>query len=327
MKNLIKLKTGRLYIFVLLIFLSGVVCLAQNEKMRETKFNLIVTDKKGNFVNSLSKNDISVFIDGKEQTDFTLETENPPLLYMIAVDNSGSMRLFLEAIITAAKTLVEKNKAEDLTSLMRFISADKIQPLEKFTSDRDSLFKILDAYYIEGGQTALVDAIYKSVELVAAQKAANDNTRRVVVVISDGEDRDSFYTKSKLLELLKKEHVQIFFIGLVHQLSNESGTQEVLIMDKDKKFKKVQQKYENKRKPAIEFIESLARESGGAAIFPGNKQKISDVATQIAAQMQTQLVVKFSTVETTDGKKIEIKPTKSAEKKELKFSYRADFPK
>src|SRR5215213_1913404 len=196
MKNLTKLKN--VYLFTLLIALSVTLCAAQNEKSKETKFNLIVTDKKGDFINDLAKDDISVLIDGKEQTNFTLERETLPLLYMISVDNSGSMRVYLDEIIAAAKTIVGKNKAEDLTSLMRFVSADKIKPLDKFSSDRNYLSNILDGYYIEGGQTALIDAIYKSVEIVAAQKAPHENFRRAVVVISDGEDRDSFYTRAKL---------------------------------------------------------------------------------------------------------------------------------
>ena len=324
MQRSYKLKAEILLIFFLLILLTAFEGLARTE----TKINLIAVDKSGDLVSGLAKEEISVFIDGKEQPNFVLEKETLPLIYMIALDNSGSMRLLIDDIKEAARILIEQNQPEDLTSLMRFVSSDKIQMLEKFSSDKNYLLSKFEMFYAEGGQTALTDAIYKSVQAVAAQPNKDGkNYRRIVVVVSDGEDRASAYTMQQLKELLNKENVQIFFVGLIEELGDKSGSVTVIKKDKDGKTKVEKEKYGDQRKLSVEYIEKTVAESGGVAIFPKKDKKISEIAGQIAAQMRTQFVVKITTDEIPDNKKIEIKPSKNAEKRKLKFFYRGGITK
>ena len=163
----LKLKNAKFFILVLLFICTSLTVFAQSEtdsqiidKKEQAKFNLIVKDKDNNFVNSLSKDDISIFIDGKEQTDFTIEKETLPLLYMLSIDNSGSMRFHWKDIKDSAKTIIGQNQSNDLMALMRFVSADKIQTTENFSLEKEYLFKNLDLFGIERGPTALIDAIY-----------------------------------------------------------------------------------------------------------------------------------------------------------------------
>ncbi len=317
MKNLQKLIFKDLSILILLTVFSGFICLAQDIKEDQNNtnavksiINLIVTDKNNNFINNLGKEDISVFIDGQEQTNFTLETDKLPLLYMISADNSGSMRFLWNDIRNSVKKIIGQNKPEDLTALMRFVSFDKIQITDKFSSDEKYLFSKLDLFQIEGGQTALIDAVYDSVKIVADQKGVSDNYRRTVVVISDGEDRNSKNTAKQLSKLLIESNVQVFFIGLVNELDNEGN------------FSR-----KSPRKKAIEFIERVAKESGGVAVFPEKIEDLPEIANQIVNQMRTQFLVKLPTTENLDNKKVEMKPSKTAKNRKLKFNYRAGLIK
>ena len=77
------------------------------------------------------------------------------------------------------------------------------------------------------------------------------------------------------------------------------------------------------RKKAINFIESIVRNSGGVALFPEKIVDLPKIAKQISDQMRTQFVIKFLNLENLDNKKIEIKPTKTSKNKKLDFNFRA----
>jgi len=83
----------------------------------------------------------------------------------------------------------------------------------------------LDSLYVEGGQTAIIDAVYLSAEHVSEYKKGGDDDRRrrALIVITDGEDRNSFYKQEKLFSRLREEDVQIYVIGFVNELDKEGG--------------------------------------------------------------------------------------------------------
>ncbi|MCV4733173.1 VWA domain-containing protein, partial [Escherichia coli] len=60
--------------------------------------------------------------------------------------------------------MIAANRPGDETSVIRFISSDKIEILEEFTQNKNDLNDALENMYIEGGQTAIIDAIYLAVE-------------------------------------------------------------------------------------------------------------------------------------------------------------------
>lgn len=301
------------FTLILLIIFSSLICLGQEEnpdkkvdsQSSSKEISLIVTDKNYNAVGNVAKNEIALFIDGKEQTNFTLLKETAPLLYMISIDNSGSMRMGFDDILNGAKSIVNQNNQKDLTALMRFVSADIIQITDKFSSDKEYLHNNLDLFAVEGGQTALIDAIYNSVEIVAKQSGVENEYRRAVIVISDGEDRASSHNEKQLLELLRKEKVQVFFIGLTGQLDKSGGFI-----------------HKNPQKRAEEFINTVTQESGGVAIILKKTKELSEVATKINSLMRTQYILKFQMPENIkDDTKIKIKLADTSDRKHLKFYF------
>jgi Ca-activated chloride channel family protein len=118
-------------------------------------------------------------------------------------------------VVDAGKTIINSNKPGDETFLVRFISSDKIETVQDFTSNKELLTDGLESFYVEGGQTAIIDAVYLSAEHVSEYRKGDegDRRRRALIVITDGEDRNSFYKQEQLFARLREEDVQIFVIG------------------------------------------------------------------------------------------------------------------
>src|SRR6185295_14892812 len=195
------------------------------------------------------------------------------------IDTSGSLRSQLQAVIDAGKTIINSNKSGDETFLVRFISSDKIETVQDFTASKDLLMDGLDSLYVEGGQTAIIDAVYLTAEHVAEYKKGSDSDRRrrALIVITDGEDRTSFYSQEKLFARLREEDVQIYVIGFVRELDRDGG----LIR-------------KSPRDKAINLINKLATETGGRAFFPESLSELPQIANEIIRDLRTQYVVSYN---------------------------------
>jgi Ca-activated chloride channel family protein len=246
-----------------------------------------VIDRNNRPIDNVRQNDFRVFEDGIEQPISSFTREEVPISYGMSVDTSGSLRSQLQSVIDAGKTIVTSNRPGDETFLVRFISSDKIETVQDFTSSKDLLMDGLDSLYVEGGQTAIIDAVYLSAEHVAEYKKGNesDRRRRALILITDGEDRNSFYKQDQLFARLREEDVQIYVIGFVNELDKESG----LIR-------------KSPRERAVNLINKLASETGGRAFFPTSIADLPQIASEIVRDLRTQYVLSYNpTNKTKDG--------------------------
>jgi Ca-activated chloride channel homolog len=246
-----------------------------------------VIDRNNRPINDVPQNAFHVFEDGVPQTIETFSREEVPISYGLAVDTSGSLRSQLQSVIDAGKTIINANKPGDETFLVRFISSDKIETVQDFTASKELLMDGLDSFYVEGGQTAIIDAVYLSAEHVSEYKKGDegDRRRRALIVITDGEDRNSFYKQEQLFSKLREEDVQIFVIGFVNELDKEAG----LIR-------------KSPREKAVGLINKLATETGGRAFFPESIADLPQIASEIIRDLRTQYVIAYNpTNKTQDG--------------------------
>jgi Ca-activated chloride channel family protein len=246
-----------------------------------------VIDRNNRPINNVTQNEFHVFEDGVSQTIESFSREEVPISYGLAVDTSGSLRSQLQSVIDAGKTIINSNKKGDETFLVRFISSDKIETVQDFTSNKDLLMDGLDSFYIEGGQTAIIDAVYLSAEHVSEYKRGDegDRRRRALIVITDGEDRNSFYKQEQLFARLREEDVQIFVIGFINELDKDSGFIRKSPRDK-----------------ATALINKLATETGGRAFFPESISDLPQIANEIVRDLRTQYVLAYTpTNKTHDG--------------------------
>jgi Ca-activated chloride channel family protein len=246
-----------------------------------------VIDRNNRPINDVPQNAFHVFEDGAPQPIENFSREEVPISYGLAVDTSGSLRSQLQSVIDAGKSIINANKPGDETFLVRFISSDKIETVQDFTASKELLMDGLDSFYVEGGQTAVIDAVYLSAEHVSEYRRGDDGDRRrrALIVITDGEDRNSFYKQEQLFARLREEDVQIFVIGFVNELDKETG----LIR-------------KSPREKAVQLINKLATETGGRAFFPESIADLPSIANEIIRDLRTQYVIAYNpTNKTQDG--------------------------
>ena len=241
--------------------------------------NVRVIDRNNRPIDNVRENELHVFEDGVEQPLAFFTREEVPISYGLAIDTSGSLRSQLPSVIDAGKAIVNTNKPGDETFLVRFISSDKIETVQDFTSNQDLLIDGLDSLYVEGGQTAVIDAVYLSAERLAEYKKGDDNDRRrrALILVTDGEDRVSFYNQEQLFARLREQDVQIYVIGFVNEL------------DKDGGFIR-----KSPRERSVNLINKLASETGGRAFFPQSIADLPQIANEIVRDLRTQYIIAYN---------------------------------
>ena len=241
--------------------------------------NVRVIDRNNRPINNIQQREFKIYEDGVlQQIDFFSRSE-VPTNYALVIDNSGSLRQQLDKVVEAGKILVNTNKPEDETMVIRFVGRDKIQIEQPFTSNKTDLMDSLDNLYIEGGQTAIIDAVYLAVENVdeyERSRKSENSKRRALVLVSDGEDRNSYYNEKQLFELLRESEVQIYVIGFVGDLSKEGG-----FISKSPQGK------------AKDFLERIAKETGGKAWFPASAAELPKLAGEISSELRTQYSIGY----------------------------------
>lgn len=237
-----------------------------------------VVDRNNRPINNLSEKEFKILEDGvPQQIDFFSKSD-VPTNYGIVVDNSGSLRQQLDKVVEAGKILVNTNRPADETMIIRFVGRDKIEIEQPFTSNKTDLNDALDNLYTEGGQTAIIDAVYLAVENIDEyeKNQKDDHKRRALILVSDGEDRNSYYNEKQLFDLLKESEVQIYVVGFVDDLSKDGG-----FISKSPQAK------------AKAFLERLANETGGKAYFPKSSAEMPELARDISNELRTQYSIGY----------------------------------
>jgi Ca-activated chloride channel family protein len=246
----------------------------------EIKLNVRVVDRLNRPVNDVRQDEFRVFEDGVPQTVESFTKSEVPISYGIVIDNSGSLRNQINQVIDASKTIINSNRPGDETFLVRFVSSDEIKVMQDWTANKQDLNDALDDLFVEGGQTAILDAVYLSAEHAAAHKKGNDledKRRRALILVTDGEDRNSFYKQEQLFERLREEDVQIYVIGFVNELDKEGGF-----------IRKSQ------RSRAVSLLDRLAKETGGRAFYPTSLSELPQIAEDITKDLRTQYVLSYN---------------------------------
>lgn len=251
----------------LLSFGSGLF--ARDPQSEVVVLHVRVTDPSSKAVLDVPQSSFRVLEDDLQQTITLFSKEQIPVSYGLVIDNSGSMRSQLGAVVNAAVRIVNSNKPGDDAFLIRFISSDKVQVVQETTSDRGLLANGLDTLYVEGGQTAVIDAVYLAVEKLSKQASSDKPRRSALVLVTDGEDRNSFYKVEKLLSLLGSSDVQIYAIGFTGELKGKAAGK------------------------AKDLLSQLATDTGGRAFFPTSAGELTNIAEQIINDIRTQYVIGY----------------------------------
>jgi Ca-activated chloride channel family protein len=273
--RLVKRELERALVLLSCILLACAQSEAQDQSKAATpvKLSVLVLDKQNLPVAGLRQQDFVLLENGKPQTVSFFSAEDIPLSYGLVIDTSGSLRSQQDKLRGAALQIINGSKPSDEGFMTGFI--DRTMLAQDFTREKSVLAEGLNRLSIHPGQTALVDAIYASAVHLNERKA--ENTRRALILITDGEERNSYYKVDQLIDYLRANDVQIFIIGLVRELEDNNGG---LIK-------------KSSRDEAEKLLERLARETGGRVFYPKDVKDVQKAAEEIMLDLHSQYVIGY----------------------------------
>jgi Ca-activated chloride channel family protein len=239
-----------------------------------------VVDKNGEFVSGLKKENFKVFEDAVGQNIVSFSQEDVPVTLGIVLDTSGSMRSKFDGVTKAALAFIRASNSDDEVFLIGF--NDEVELLEDFTSDLDAIADSLNNTYVTGG-TALWDAIYLSV-----QKAqSGSKPKKAIIVVTDGEDRDSYYKLDEMVAKVQESDVQVYSVGFLNQIPDKGLFGHWSKSEPEK---------------AHDALERISEETGAKAFFPKDVGEIHNIVSQIAYELRNQYSISYvSSNSTRDG--------------------------
>lgn len=163
-----------------------------------------VTDRNGAIVGGLTQNDFAVTEDGRPQKISIFEKQSElPLNLTLAIDTSGSVKKDLPAEAAAARRFAHALvRPQDQMSVMQF--STEVRALVPFTNKLSLIDRGLGQLRT-GWATAMYDAIYEGANRLGAMEG-----RKVLIVISDGDDTANNTTYAQALEQALRNEVMIY---------------------------------------------------------------------------------------------------------------------
>ena len=280
-------------------------------KVFEVRLPVTVTQKK-DLITGLTRGDFQIFEDGVQQevTFFSDEKTNPPVYVGVLMDTSPSTAGKIGFSKEAAKNFIYTvtRLRKDKAAFMTF--DNEIQLRQDFTDKLDLLDRAVDKVKRTGSQTALYDAIWQ----FSDEKLRNVPGRRVIVVITDGDDTFSRADLNDAIDIAQRTETTIFgistkagFLGTVPGV--EAGT----VKDKGDKL-----------------LTQLCEDTGGQVFFTGDMLALERAFKKISDELRSQYIITYKPADQNyDGRnrKIEVRFTdkeKTAKYKiRSKSSYRA----
>jgi VWFA-related protein len=239
-----------------------------------------VTDKKNRYINDLSKTDIEILEDNKPQEVFSFERQTDlPITIAMLIDISGSQQYTLGEEISAGKTFFRRvlRPKKDLAAVVTFEHESVLE--QNLTSDIDKLMRALDRVRIPAetvtyqrggtppinnsgvGSTALYDSVYS----VSSDLLRREAGRRVIILVTDGEDTASSIKMKEAIERTWRSEIIVYSVGIGGPMGVDQGT-----------------------------LKKIAAETGGRAFFPRTEKDLDEAYAQIDEDLRSQYILAYT---------------------------------
>jgi VWFA-related protein len=261
--------------------------------IRRVRLPITVTDKKGQFVPGLTQRDFLILEDKVPQQIETFSddiSQTLPLYIAVLMDTSpstaGKLKFQQESAMNFIQTVVKPRRDRVLFGTFD----DEINLLQDFTDKLDLLDKAVYGVKKMGKQTALYDAVWQFCD----EKMRTVPGRRVLLVVTDGEDTYSRANLRDAIDIAQRTETTIFAISTkAGFLSTVPGVEAGQVADKKDRE-----------------LQTLAEETGGVAFFTGDMLSLERSFTRISKELRAQYLVTYNPTNTKyDGsfRKIEVK--------------------
>ncbi len=168
---------------------------------------MTVTDRKGRAVTGLKKEDFKIYEDGGEQTIGFFSAEERPASWGLVLDRSGSMEGMIEDVYQAALHVIDEGTEQDEMFIVTF--DDQMEIVCDLTTNRHKLENSILGLRA-GGATASFDAVAFALD----QTRRGTHRKKVLVVITDGEDNRSRLKFRHLIERVEEGDALIYTVGM-----------------------------------------------------------------------------------------------------------------
>jgi Ca-activated chloride channel family protein len=247
-----------------------------------------VLNRRNKLVPDLEKENFKVFDNNTQQAIrfFTRQTDLPLRIGML-LDTSNSIRDRLKFEQDAATNFVYSvlRRNKDAAFVMTF--DDEPQIIQDFTSEADKLRdQIVNTR--AGGGTAIYDAVYQACEKQLSHPPRPpgdqpDIVRRVMILISDGDDNLSTHTRAEAIEMAQRFSVVIYTISTSTQWVSLSQTDPEKMADR-----------KTHKTEGDQILEHLAEETGGRAFFPYHVDDLDQSFQDIGDELRNQYSIAYN---------------------------------
>tara|TARA_B100001123_G_scaffold336740_2_gene380821 strand:+ start:1606 stop:2520 length:915 start_codon:yes stop_codon:yes gene_type:complete len=256
--------------FIMIFLVQGLLT-AQQEPLFRSGTELVdlyvtVTDDNGRLVTNLEENDFTIFDNDQPQEIALFSNEVRPINVVVMLDSSISTTNVMHLIMGGAEQFLIRMLPDDRAKVGAFNDKIEVLPTE-FIGDRDELIRALDTLDF-GNETRLFDAIGASLDALQGIEG-----RKVVLVLTDGQDSASQKGWRDVLEQAIAEEVMIYSIGL-----------EVEYFDG----------LRNRRTRPDRSLRRLAEETGGGYFELQETDELGSTFTRVAQELHSQYVLGFA---------------------------------
>lgn len=185
-------------------------------------------------------------------------------IYGVLLDNTGTMRTQLTTVKNIGMEIIEQKNATGEISVFNFATKENNKQATAemaigvdWNQDKKFLEKYIDNLSTVRGLTNLFDAIRLSGETLnlRANSGKDKISEKILILLTDGEDRDSQAKPKELIKFLSDNGIKVFAVAFVEEVYNKG---------KSKKF-----------------LKKLTEETSGNIIFPSEKQSIKDIVKSL----------------------------------------------
>ena len=256
--------------FVTLFLIQGLLTGQQDPLFRSgtelVDLYVTVTDDDGRLVPNLGENDFTIFDNDQPQEIALFGNEVRPINVVVMLDSSISTTNVMHLIMGGAEQFLIRMLPDDRAKVGAFNDKIEVLPAE-FVGDRDELIRALDELDF-GNKTRLFDAIGASLDSLQEVEG-----RKVVLVLTDGQDSASQKGWRDVLEQAIAEEVMIYSIGL-----------EVEYFDGVR----------NRQTRPDRSLRRLAEETGGGYFELQETDELGSTFTRVSQELHSQYVLGFA---------------------------------
>ena len=231
-----------------------------------------VTDRHGRFLTGLDRSRFKILEDGVPRPIASFSTEELPVSIGLVLDVSGSMKQKLATAEAFVRALLDGAEANDESLLLT--CADRPDLQIDLTTDSGRLGSILQRAR-PSGRTALIDSVYQTIDRMKAAR----NSRKVLVVVSDGQDNYSRHTRSELISKAIESEAQIYSVA-----TPDPGG-----------FRKAIELIEANR--GLALLSDLAHATGGISLAVDSRGAVSAAAERITRTLHDQYLLGYYAAE------------------------------